>query len=235
MRLTSADRSLELHELRGGDGTPLLLLHPLHASSAQWPQDGANSPLTHWPGPVHALDFAGHGRSDWLRGGGYCSEQFAGDADLALAQIGPAALLGAGVGAYVALLLAGARPDEVGAALLVAGDGLFGAGARPDFQVAVDPWAQLPLGDAPPRAPGAASPDPMACCLQSEVRPPDYARDFAKQSGPLLLAEAEGRELPAWWREVRATPKVRILGGDLSTQLAELAAMIHGAALAAAD
>ena len=65
---------------------------------------------TRWPGPVWALDFTGHGASTVPRGGGYTAEVLMADADAALAHLGPATVLGRGLGAYVALLLAGARP-----------------------------------------------------------------------------------------------------------------------------
>jgi pimeloyl-ACP methyl ester carboxylesterase len=235
VRLQSGARGLELHALRSGEGTPLLLLHPLYSSSEEaWAEKGADYPALHWPGPVLALDFAGHGRSDWQRGGWYSSEHFVGDADLALAQIGRTAVLGAGVGAYVALLLAGARPDDVAAAMLLPGAGAFGGGAEPDFRESPDPWAAIPLGDAPARASAGGSHDPMLCCVEHEVRPLDYAREFANASGPLLLVE-DGGERPPWWREARRSPRARTTSGDLATQLAEFSAAVQESAPGSAD
>ena len=69
MRLRHARIELELHELSQRDGPTLLLLHALGGSSADW----AEAPAL-WPGRVCALDFSGHGRSDWLQGGGYLPE-----------------------------------------------------------------------------------------------------------------------------------------------------------------
>ena len=108
MRLQHARTALELHELSHRDGPSLLLLHALGGSSVDWSEAPAL-----WPGRVYALDFSGHGRSEWVRGGVYLPEFLVADADIALAHIGAAALAGAGVGAYVALLLAGARHQQV--------------------------------------------------------------------------------------------------------------------------
>jgi pimeloyl-ACP methyl ester carboxylesterase len=53
------------------------------------------------------------------------------DADTALRHLGRATLVGRGLGAYVALLLAGARPTGVRGAILRDGLGLAGGGPRP--------------------------------------------------------------------------------------------------------
>lgn len=159
---------LALHELRSGEGPQLLLLHGL----------GEQSPTTvptlaePWPGPVAALDFTGHGRSTVPKGGGYTCEILMGDADAALAELGPLTILGRGLGAYVALLLAGARPADVRGAVLVDGPGLFGGPSAPASPSVVT----LPEG-AP------APPDPYAIVeLTRDVRPPDYAAQFARQA-----------------------------------------------------
>src|SRR4030095_14377617 len=94
--------TLALHALRAAEGgCALLCLHGLHGSSEDLAELAGG-----WPGPVCALDFAGHGRSAWCRGGVYSPELLAGDADVALARIGTACVAGIGLGAYVALLLA---------------------------------------------------------------------------------------------------------------------------------
>ena len=49
---------LAVHELEGGEGRPLLLLHGLGERSP----DATPADVT-WPGPVLALDFTGHGAS----------------------------------------------------------------------------------------------------------------------------------------------------------------------------
>ncbi len=203
---------LALHRLSAGEGRPLLLLHSLYSASSAW-----DRPALVWPGPVFALDFAGHGASAWVRGGAYCSELLVGDADIALAEIGEAALLGSGFGAYVALLLAGARPDSVTAALLWPGSGLEGAGAAPTES---DPPGRHPtLGNVP----GDAGCDPHVEILAREFRPPEYARAFAKKARALLLAE-EGRDRPLWWTSVRDGANASVVAPEWGTALRELAA-----------
>ena len=112
--------ALHLEELRAGEGTPLLLLHALGGSHRDWLSEPA---LAAWPGPVWALDFSGHGRSGRVLGGSYTAELLVADADHALFHLEHACLAGVGLGAYVAGLLAGARPDAVPAALLLPGPG----------------------------------------------------------------------------------------------------------------
>ncbi len=180
--------SLVLHQLSAGDGTPLLLLHEWRSDAHSW-----EGRVDAWPGPVHALDFGGHGGSDPLRGGAYALELFAADADVALAEIGIAALAGAGSGAYVALLLAGARPEAVQGALLWPGAGLDGGGARPDFDHPKRPWRPAPDAVGPP--------DPWLVETPGDVRPDDYAEAFGRAARRLLLVE-DGGPRPPWWRAV---------------------------------
>jgi pimeloyl-ACP methyl ester carboxylesterase len=162
---------LAVHTLRAeGTGTPaathpLLLLHGLGEASPRRVPDH----LTAWPGPVHALDFTGHGASTRPAGGGYTAEVLMGDVDAALDGIGPATVLGRGLGAYVALLVAGARPDAVRGAILTDGPGLVGGGIRPTS----------PFVLAPPAGPSV--PDPLALFeLSHDVRPPDYAVEYLR-------------------------------------------------------
>src|SRR5215472_13184865 len=142
---------LALHQLADGDGRPLLLLHGLgEASPAEQPEWSRT-----WTGPVHALEFTGHGQSTVPKGGGYTAEVLMADADAALAAIGPATVVGRGVGAYVALLIAGARPRLVRGAVLCDGPGLQGGGDGPTSNILFtvdasalvppDPWALIEL------------------------------------------------------------------------------------------
>ncbi|MBX7160753.1 MAG: alpha/beta hydrolase [Acidimicrobiia bacterium] len=177
--LTHAKVRLALHTLRpaadGGDGggadgagKPLLLLHPLAMSSpATLPPEVAA-----WPHAVHALDFTGHGSSTVPAGGGYTAETLMADVDTALVHLGPATLCGAGLGAYVALLIAGARPQLVRGAILRDGPGLAGGSPSPTSTVIRPP------------DPGATStPDPFALAeLSQDVRPPDYATAYVRQA-----------------------------------------------------
>jgi pimeloyl-ACP methyl ester carboxylesterase len=162
---------LALHALRGGDGRALLVLHGRgQRAPATLPAD-----LASWPGPVFALDFTGHGASTLPRGGGYSVEILMADADHALAHLRTATVLGRGLGAYVALLLAGARPMEVRGAILCDGPGLAGGGPRPVTPTVVRPTE-----------PGDRAPDPFALLeLARDVRPPDYATSFVRQATQL--------------------------------------------------
>jgi pimeloyl-ACP methyl ester carboxylesterase len=162
--------TLALHELSPGTGgtRPLLLLHGLGEQSPSAPPAWAAP----WRGPVHALDFTGHGRSTVPRGGGYSAEVLMADADAALAVLGPSTVLGRGIGAYVALLIAGARPQLVRGAVLCDGPGLFGGGTGP-----TSPLTLAVAGDE------AVAPDPWALAeLARDIRPPDYATSFARQA-----------------------------------------------------
>ena len=188
MKLRHNKVDLALHQLRDTAGPALLLLHGLgERSPATVPAQAAA-----WPGAVWALDFTGHGESTIPHGGGYTAEVLMGDADLALEHLGPATILGRGLGAYVALLIAGARPDVVRGAVLADGPGLFGGPSGPTSPQVVF---------VPPGATGP--PDPFAMIeLSRDVRPPDYAVTFGRAAAehsdldaPLAIA-AMGR--PPW-------------------------------------
>jgi pimeloyl-ACP methyl ester carboxylesterase len=197
-RLRHSKVELALHDLRGGRGRPLLLLHGLgERSPARVP-----ARLDAWPGPVLALDFTGHGDSTVPAGGGYTSECLMGDADAAIASLGEVTLLGRGLGAWIALLAAGARPRAVRGAILVDGPGLAGGGARPTSPM-------IPFVD--PRTP--APPDPFALAeLSRDVRPPEYATAFVRLANelsglarPFTVCAAER---PEWLRAVVEEPGV---------------------------
>jgi pimeloyl-ACP methyl ester carboxylesterase len=158
---------LALHRLREGRGTALLLLHGLGEASPSEPPRWAEQ----WPGPVAALDFTGHGQSSIPTGGGYSAEILLADADLALADLGSATLVGRGLGAYVALMLAGARPQQVRGAVLCDGPGLAGGPIGPTSQSFVT------------LAPSVHPPDPYALFeLSRDLRPPDYAALFVRMA-----------------------------------------------------
>jgi len=214
-----------LHRLRGalpgalapdarpGAGRALLLLHGLGERSPERVPDE----LALWPGPVDALDFTGHGASDLPAGGGYTAEILMGDADAALQRLGCATLVGRGIGAYVALLLAGARPKQVRGAILRDGPGLAGGGPRPSTTSI--PW---------PGPNESGPPDPLALAeLSRDVRPPEYATAFVRQAAllsglvrPLSLCVTERA---TWLRAVAEEP------GAEDTSLAE--ALAHYARL----
>lgn len=168
---------LALHTLREGDGRPLLLLHALGERSPDRPPSAAGR----WPGPVLALDFTGHGQSTVPSGGGYTAELLMADVDLVLADIGEVTLLGQGVGAYIAVLIAGGRPTLVRGAILDDGPGLHGGPTGPaSSHVLVAPREHT------------GPPDPYALLeLSTDIRPPDYAATFARHA-----AERSGLDQP---------------------------------------
>jgi pimeloyl-ACP methyl ester carboxylesterase len=166
---------LALHHLRrppaADAGHTLLLLHGLgEASPTSIPPVVAG-----WPGSIAALDFTGHGGSSVSHGGGYTAELLLADADVALGTLtadDPAravTVLGRGLGAYTALLLAGSRPALVRGAILADGPGLAGGPTGPTsqsfFSLATD----------------GSTPDPYALVeLGRDLRPPDYAASFVR-------------------------------------------------------
>jgi pimeloyl-ACP methyl ester carboxylesterase len=195
---------LALHRLRDatgdGDTGGLPLLH-LHGLGEQSPTEVPEL-LRPWPGPIWALDFTGHGASSVAVGGGYFCEVLMGDVDAALAHLGPATLYGRGLGAYVALLTAGARPDLVRGAVLDDGPGLTGGGTEPTTPLVLG----VPLG-------GGGTPDPYALLeLSSDVRPPDYATTYARQAATLsgldTAVAVAAVVRPAWLVAVAAEPGV---------------------------
>jgi len=190
---------LAIHRLRDGDGTPLLLLHGLGEQTPHTAPEYCQS----WTGAIYGLDFTGHGRSTVPPGGGYTSEALMSDADAALGRIGQATLLGRGLGAYVGLQLAGARPNLVRGAVLADGPGLFGGASGP-----TTPFVASPVG-----LQAHTAPDPFALLeLSREIRPVDYAMTFLGQAlqlsgmdNPITVA-AVGR--PDWLAAVGDDPAV---------------------------
>ena len=191
---------LALHRISLGEDPsfrPLLLLHAL----------GESTPSTvprwvEWPGPVYGLDFTGHGRSTVPVGGGYTSEILVGDVDAALETLGQVTVLGRGLGAYIGLLIAAARPAQVVGVVLADGPGLVGGGVQPGSPSLAfpAPWA-------------AGTPDPFALLeLSRDVRPPDYAQTYVRfvieRSGleKALMVAAVAR--PEWLAAVAAEPGV---------------------------
>lgn len=187
---------LALHQLQQSTDPssthPLLLLHGLGESALSHNQ----GVFSHWPGHVYALDFTGHGQSSIPPGGGYSCEVLMGDVDIALAHIGPATVCGRGLGAYVALLIAGARPALVRGAVLLDGPGM--AGTCPSSTPYIPPI----------NASSSATPDPFAIAeLATDARPAEYAAHFAllaSQYSPLPNPIAVcTREQPPWLSAVR--------------------------------
>jgi pimeloyl-ACP methyl ester carboxylesterase len=163
---------------------------------------------------VVGLDFTGHGLSTVPAGGGYTTEILLGDADAAVERLGAVTVLGRGLGGYVALLLAGARPDLVVGAIIDDGPGLSGGPIEPTST------AVLSIGG------DGTAPDPYALLeLGRDLRPADYALDFARlatEASPIdepITVVAEFR--PPWLTAVAAAPGVG--SGDRDAALARYA------------
>jgi len=105
-------RGLKLHAIDRGQGRPTLLLHGWldHAHSFD-----LLAPLL--PGRTVALDFRGHGDSQWVGPGGfYHFVEYIADLDEVAAQLSPhqpLRIVGHSMGAAAALLYAAARPGRV--------------------------------------------------------------------------------------------------------------------------
>jgi pimeloyl-ACP methyl ester carboxylesterase len=158
---------LALHRLRtvSGSGRTLLILHGLGEQAPTaippWCQ--------HWTGSIAALDFTGHGQSTVPRSGGYIAEMLMGDADHAVSELGQVTVIGRGLGAYIALLVAGGRADSVYGTVLCDGPGLAGGAVAPTSAS----YSDLPARSAPP--------DPYALLeLSRDLRPADYATVYAR-------------------------------------------------------
>ena len=109
VRLTHNKVELALHRLRDAvdpDAHPLLVLHGLAEATPADPPVWTDV----WPGAVWGLDLTGHGASSPTLGGGYTCEILMADVVTALEHLGPRSVVGRGLGAYVALLAAGAAP-----------------------------------------------------------------------------------------------------------------------------
>jgi pimeloyl-ACP methyl ester carboxylesterase len=203
---------LALHQLRDAPGRALLLLHGLGEQSPRECPDFA----TTWPGPVYALDFTGHGASTLPAGGGYTAEVLLADADAALAHVGRATVVGRGLGAYVALMLAGSRPDVVVGTVLCDGPGILGGSIAPATLsfVAFEP--------------ATSPPDPFALWdLAHDLRPPDYAvlfahlaLDHSPLSEPISVAAVVR---PMWLHEV--VNAIGVVERSIDEALAEYAAV----------
>ena len=127
-----------------------------------------------------------------------------GDVDAAIAHLGIVTIYGRGLGAYVGLLAAGGRAEQVQGAILADGPGLAGGG----------PWPGSPsVATAVSAPPPGGTPDPWAIYeLTRDVRPPDYAATFARQastrSGLDTAIAVVGVNRPPWLEGVVAEPGV---------------------------
>lgn len=199
---------LALHELRAAAGRPLLLLHGLGERTP----DVAPAWTDAWPGAVWGLDFTGHGRSTVPRGGGYTAEMLLGDADAAVGHLGEVTIVGRGLGGYVGLLAAGARPTSVHGVVVCDGPGLSGGGGQPGSPSLAVPRSGLGL-----------APDPFALMeLARDMRPGDYVTNFVRfalEGSPVadpVAVAATNR--PEWLAAVVAEPGVVELRRDAAVE-----------------
>jgi len=200
---------LALHHLRrhaldaSAPARPLLLLHGLGDRSPDRVPDWVAA----WPGPIAALDFTGHGESTVPASGGYSPETLMADVDHALAHLTDddplrsITVLGRGLGAYVALQIAGARASQVHGAILTDGPGLAGGPTGPSSQSF---FALSTDGSAP---------DPYGLVeLGRDLRPADYAMSFvslatagSEAANPITVASSFR---PKWLEAVADAPGV---------------------------
>ena len=206
---------LALHELRDGQGHPLLILHGLGERSPS----AAPEIVQGWKGPIFALDFTGHGASSVPVGGGYTCEALMSDADAVLAELGPVTLLGYGLGGYVGLLLFGSRPTEIKGLVIEDGPGLDGGGGRPTSPRLLHVSASDLDG---------STPDPWAMAeLASDIRPPSYAADHVRQIEALseleLAISVTSLGRPEWLTAILESPVV--VESDAATALSTFASL----------
>lgn len=199
--LTHSRVKLALHTLREGSEPNLLLLHGLGEHSPHVLPEEFKS----WPGAIYSLDFTGHGDSTVPRGGGYTPELLMSDVDIALIELGSATVAARGIGAYVAVLLAGGRPDVVRGTILLDGPGLAGGGSG-----STSPFIVFP--DMTQMTP----PDPFVLAeLSVDVRPPDYVMEFVRLasqysnlSRPISIC---CEEKPDWLAAMVGQPGVEVV------------------------
>lgn len=190
--------TLALHQLRTGNGRPLLMLHGLGEHG-----QAMSSLKVQWKGPIWALDFTGHGQSTVPNGGGYSAEILMADVDIALRHLGEATIVGRGLGGYIGFLIAGARPSLVKGVVIIDGPGLSGG--------AIHATSSSEITSAGSRT--GTTPDPWALIeLSRDARPPNYAVTFTR-----LAVEASTidepisvttRVTPQWIEAISAEPGV---------------------------
>ena len=197
--LTHNRVSLALHHLRDGDGQPLLLLHGLGEAAP----DDVPSWVDSWPGPIAALDFTGHGASTIPIGGGYTAEILLADADTALAELGRATVFGRGLGAYIALQLAGSRPADV-----------LGASSPTVRAWPAGRRSRRRRASSPSRRRTARRTPYALVEMSRDLRPPDYAAAFVRLAlagspldEPISVAAVFH---PPWLEAVAAEPGVSV-------------------------
>ena len=152
----------------GGD-RPLLLLHGLGERTPRQAARLRERLARRGVGPrLHRVTAT----VDVPSGGGYTCEVLMGDADAALAELGPATCSVGGSARTSALLIAGARPSMVRGAVLSDGPGLAGGGTGPVVHD-VDRCRRRCGACRPTRS---RSPSSRATCGRPTTRPRSPAR-----------------------------------------------------------
>ena len=151
---------------------------------------------------MYGLDLTGHGESTVPLAGGYSAEVLMADVETALRHLGPSTIVGRGLGAYLALLVAGARPDLAAGVVLLDGPGMIAT--------STGPGSSMP---ALPDSGATAPPDPFALAeLSRDIRAPDYAAVFVRMAllgsslaNPITVASVNR---PPWVQGVVDEPGV---------------------------
>ena len=239
-------RGVALDVAREGRGPPLLLLHGFTGSAATW------EPLQRALADAYdaiAPSLLGHGRSDAPRDPArYAMEECVADlvALLDALGVGRAAVLGYSMGGRVALRLALAAPERVGALVLesaspgIADDAERAARLRDDEALAgtieregvaafVDRWERLPL---------FASQAALPADVRDALRARRLAGDATGLAGSLRGMGA-GAVAPAWERLGEIAAPTLVLAGALDERYRTIAAAtaqrIPGARLAVVE
>lgn len=151
-RVVVDGRRLCLHEWNEPGAAPVLLLHSLAAHAHWW--DGVAPRLAAAGRRVVALDFRGHGGSDWAEPPAYRFHDYVSDALGALDALGWEApdVVGHSLGGYVGALLAARHPARV--RRLVIADML--TRWDPELEARARRQAERPPATAPSREEAAA-------------------------------------------------------------------------------
>ena len=159
----------------GGDGRPLLALHGAAAHAHWW-----DPVAPHLAGDLRvlALDWRGHGRSEWPRHPAYRSEDFAADlvAVIERLELRDAVVAGHSMGGHCALAFAGWHPDRL--------SGLVVLDARPHVNLER-------LRALQRRAPGAQTEFPTRAAALARFR----LRPAETVAAPALVRETARRGL----------------------------------------
>jgi pimeloyl-ACP methyl ester carboxylesterase len=209
---------------RGGEGRPLVLVHGLMGRGSTWSRQ---VPWLSAHGAVYTYDAPWHRGREVAGRGRICTEQFVAELGGAVAELGPAVLIGHSMGALHAWCLAAERPEAVAA--LVVED------MAPDFvgrtTGAWEPWlhalpAEFPSPDAVRAEFGAVAGryfleafDRTASGWRLHGRPADWVA---------IAAEWGTRDFWVQWQAVRA-PVLLIEAGDSVTPPGQMRRMAERA------